>query len=84
MSSQVNTKNGLTVPKGSPLSYHLSVTEGNFKVSDNVISDVGKLCRLVDEPPPFPWGDTVIEPINTDLLRYAGVLLDDHESSDVF
>ena len=52
-------------------------------MSDNVISDVGKLCRLVDEPPPFPWGDTVIEPINTDLLRYAGVLLDDHEASDV-
>ena len=83
MSSQVKTRNGLTVPKGSPLSYHLSITEGNFKVSDNVIPVVGKLCSLDDKPPPFPWGDTVIEPINTDLLSSAGVLLDDLEASVV-
>ena len=38
----VKTSLGVYVPKGSPLSYQLSLTEGDFDVSCNIKTDLAK------------------------------------------
>ncbi|XP_060590177.1 uncharacterized protein LOC132745305 [Ruditapes philippinarum] len=79
-----STRLGFTVPHGSPLSYQLSQTEGNFSVSANISAIKGTKCDNVSKVPNFPWNDNDIDEIPQKVLIEAGLHITSEQATDIF
>ncbi|KAH3726547.1 hypothetical protein DPMN_052414 [Dreissena polymorpha] len=70
-SSAVQTKTKLicSVPKDSPLSYQLAISEGDFSYTENLTSVDVKIGHGLCSPPDFPWNDRRVEEENPDGIQ---------------
>lgn len=85
-SSDISTQMGLSVPKGSPLSYQLAITEGDFCVIENIsISASGlKTQTCTNQIPKFPWSITDIEKVADDILTEIGLDISAEKANEVY
>ncbi|XP_052283730.1 uncharacterized protein LOC127880484 [Dreissena polymorpha] len=79
-----HTKMGFIVPMGSPLSYQLAVSEGDFSVTENLPSVDVKIGQGLGSPPDFPWNDRLLEEDNPDGIQDIGLVLTHAEACDLF
>ena len=88
-SDSTTTKMGIEVPKGSPLSYQIAATEGDFLVSENVDTSVETKTQPwnseTEQPPVFPWHPaSVPDTVPPEDIAALNLAITQQTASDIF